>query len=595
MCKYPLLIRELLKLTPTSYLHTSELKTSLDVIESVTEHVNDAIRTEENKVLQIDLLDRVEDWKGLVMGDFGNLELMDKFLMTSDNGDREYTLYLFRKVLLCCKESRKKNSEKLTLKGNIFLSSITSVVNSSNTPEGIALKVFWRDGADLESFILKCRSDEQARKWKNKISDIIDGDKSRRKSVSVASMKSFMRKSQFGVWNDNSNSTMIDEDDEESNSRRGSRYRSGSVASSTDARGRVNQRDSAASKRSSSSSNSNSNSNTWRSNSVRSMSPPPRPKSFAQPPPLPPLPITIRTCSSSIMLSSGPTSAAPYSTRSSSKSPPLPFDAYRYASRSLPPPPKQLSHSPPTPVIPSAFSDSEIHPILGRHVSQPPLTMPPMPPPTHAMPSIRPQNSSSLANLLDFAKPGGDIVSPRKSSTSNSKSNASNLLASTIADLEKELELLGVDADSTPYSATSDSAYGSRASTPKDQIALPIPVTKINTTVTSPIDRDNPLRSSPTPSSSNYSPSTAPMLKLKLHYGKDTFSIAILRGSSYADLITKIEAKVSLCGNLNFSSIRARFLDPASAKLEDLRIENLALFFERIQKDQMGELFVYGV
>jgi len=88
----------------------------------------------------------VEDWKGYTLSAFGDLLLHDKFNLASNEVERELYVYLFQKILVCCKEvdlakeSKKhnRNSSKtqekkiiFQLKGRIFLQNIHRVVNTS--------------------------------------------------------------------------------------------------------------------------------------------------------------------------------------------------------------------------------------------------------------------------------------------------------------------------------------------------------------------------------------------------------------------------------------------------------------------------------
>lgn len=201
ICKYPLLLRELIKYSENeAYPHIDELKEALKSVANVTEIVNEMNRKEENKEVRQALIDGVDDWKGLNVQDFGDLQLADKFIMTAENGtEKDYQLYLFDRVLLCSKPTKKPRKDITTyvLKGNIYITSITGVLDCSQ-PESLQflLKVFWKDGADLESFLLKGRNDEQIRLWKDKLDKMIEFHRMRRKSVSVANA---LRKSQIYV------------------------------------------------------------------------------------------------------------------------------------------------------------------------------------------------------------------------------------------------------------------------------------------------------------------------------------------------------------------------------------------------------------
>ncbi|KAJ3195575.1 hypothetical protein HK101_011718, partial [Irineochytrium annulatum] len=200
VCKYPLLLQELIKLSKdTDYPFMDELKAGLDSIKRVTERVNEQKRVEENRNTKNQLSEKVEDWKGLNPADFGELLLADQFPMSSNEVEREYMLYLFEKILLCCKavDKAKKKSKKAgadkdavvySLKGNIYINSITAVQDTSEPEIGVfGIKVFWKDVTDMESFSLKCRNQEQVRLWKERLERQVELDRVQRRKPSVDS------------------------------------------------------------------------------------------------------------------------------------------------------------------------------------------------------------------------------------------------------------------------------------------------------------------------------------------------------------------------------------------------------------------------
>lgn len=114
----------------------------------MADRVNETRRKQENEAVVKDLERRVEDWKGHKISQFGNLLLEDVFIMSKEDSEREYHVYLFEKILLCCKETntkkpqsktgplikgsnRKQKRVSLQLKGRIFIHNITAVVNNS--------------------------------------------------------------------------------------------------------------------------------------------------------------------------------------------------------------------------------------------------------------------------------------------------------------------------------------------------------------------------------------------------------------------------------------------------------------------------------
>jgi len=108
----------------------------------VTDRVNEEKRRKENLQAVEDLGRRVEDWKGHDINSFGDLLLQENFIVIKNDNEREYQVYLFERIICCCKEvgavgkkDKKSNSilkrppsqrvNKLQLKGRIFVNNIT--------------------------------------------------------------------------------------------------------------------------------------------------------------------------------------------------------------------------------------------------------------------------------------------------------------------------------------------------------------------------------------------------------------------------------------------------------------------------------------
>lgn len=70
----------------------------------ITAKVNEAERRSVNQATVRALETRVEDWKGHHLPNFGELLLDDIFIVTKTDVDREYHVFLFEKIILCCKE-----------------------------------------------------------------------------------------------------------------------------------------------------------------------------------------------------------------------------------------------------------------------------------------------------------------------------------------------------------------------------------------------------------------------------------------------------------------------------------------------------------
>jgi cell division control protein 24 len=125
------------------------------------------------------------------MDDFGDLLLHDKFPMVSNQVEREYTLFLFQRIMLCCKDVVKKKKKKgakeeppsYSLKGNIYITSIGGVVDTSKPEQQLfGLQVFWKDGTEMETFALNCRNIEQVKLWMDRLEKLVELERNRRRS-----------------------------------------------------------------------------------------------------------------------------------------------------------------------------------------------------------------------------------------------------------------------------------------------------------------------------------------------------------------------------------------------------------------------------
>ena len=153
----------------TDYPYVDELQAGVAAAKRITDKINEAQRRAENDATVKNLEGRVEDWKGHHLSHFGQLLLDEVFFVTKADVDREYHVFLFEKIILCCKEaipqgtggaggrnskigknnsilkknataaekaaaaaamgpSGKKKMTPLLLKGRIFLNNVTSAV-----------------------------------------------------------------------------------------------------------------------------------------------------------------------------------------------------------------------------------------------------------------------------------------------------------------------------------------------------------------------------------------------------------------------------------------------------------------------------------
>lgn len=97
---------------PETYPHYAELEQGIAVAKRIADQANETQRKVENRNTVKALEARVEDWKGHHLPNFGELLLDDIFVVTKAEVDREYHVFLFEKIILCCKEVVPMDSKK---------------------------------------------------------------------------------------------------------------------------------------------------------------------------------------------------------------------------------------------------------------------------------------------------------------------------------------------------------------------------------------------------------------------------------------------------------------------------------------------------
>ncbi|KAJ3141358.1 hypothetical protein HK100_007786 [Physocladia obscura] len=184
LLKYPLLIRELLKLSPED----DDLRRGLDTIRQVSETLNEMQRKIENERLKTEFIKNIKDWKGNEMDptNFGDLYLMEEFLIGSSwESERNFHMLLFEKVLICAKrdftklrseiadsDSSRSHPYSYVIYVSILLRNISRVENTSEPTAGVySLCLNWQDERESEmaKFNVKCMNFEKFTLWKSRI------------------------------------------------------------------------------------------------------------------------------------------------------------------------------------------------------------------------------------------------------------------------------------------------------------------------------------------------------------------------------------------------------------------------------------------
>ncbi|KXS99492.1 hypothetical protein AC578_3758 [Pseudocercospora eumusae] len=190
LTKYPLLLEQLHKKGDLDEARKQDLVNGMEAATSVLTRTNKAVDREEKAEAVQELKLRVEDWKGHRVEGFGELLLYGTFtVLKSENlangkdGERQYHVYLFETILLCCKNidlSKPKNKlsnknlvdnkgkPKLQLKGRIFMQNVTDLVSLAK-PGSYTCQIFWKGDPSIENFIIRFTTEETLKKWAQQI------------------------------------------------------------------------------------------------------------------------------------------------------------------------------------------------------------------------------------------------------------------------------------------------------------------------------------------------------------------------------------------------------------------------------------------
>ncbi|TKX23303.1 Rho guanine nucleotide exchange factor scd1 [Elsinoe australis] len=189
LTKYPLLLNELYKKGDLDDERKADLLIGKDCATAVLSRTNAAIEREDRFAAVDELTGRVEDWKGHKVEQFGELLLYGTFTVlksdsgTSKDSEREYHVYFFESILLCCKDIDpnkaknkmkgkplvdKKGKPKLQLKGRIFMQNVTDVVSTAKQGS-YSCQIFWKGDPGIENFTIRFLTEDLMQKWYQKL------------------------------------------------------------------------------------------------------------------------------------------------------------------------------------------------------------------------------------------------------------------------------------------------------------------------------------------------------------------------------------------------------------------------------------------
>lgn len=194
LCKYPLLLKELIKYTDSQSSNYNELLLALEISKKIANDINENQRRVENVEVLKKLYDKVVDWKGYNINSFGELLFFDKVIVkdnSKSSEEREFQVYLFENIVIFFKEllpqqkkssiaSLKKKSQTnllatnqevlgLELKGRISIANIYNI--STVTP--YLLNISWSGIKDTGSFLMKFKNEEIRTNWESCIRKLV--------------------------------------------------------------------------------------------------------------------------------------------------------------------------------------------------------------------------------------------------------------------------------------------------------------------------------------------------------------------------------------------------------------------------------------
>ena len=204
LCKYPLLLKELLKTytDPTDAAYYNELSLAQLAMKEVANQVNEAQRRSENVGFLQNLVERVKNWRGFNLREQGDLLYHSTVTIKDGDNEKEYVAYLFERIIFFFIEvapadkqkdkrkrellsSRKKSGSNvsgstanlleslngvrdnstLELKGRVYISEIYNI--SSANLNGYTLVISWSGKKESGSFVLRYRTEEPRNQWEN--------------------------------------------------------------------------------------------------------------------------------------------------------------------------------------------------------------------------------------------------------------------------------------------------------------------------------------------------------------------------------------------------------------------------------------------
>ena len=137
VCKYPLLLQQLMNYTSNDWPHYDDLQRGLEAMERVASKVNETRRLQENKQRVKELNERILDWKSItnVEEQCGALLLYDRAIVHHKNTTKEVSIHLFEKVIMLCADIASKKAKKKKDQNNSSPLSILGLIKINNVAQ----------------------------------------------------------------------------------------------------------------------------------------------------------------------------------------------------------------------------------------------------------------------------------------------------------------------------------------------------------------------------------------------------------------------------------------------------------------------------
>lgn len=205
LCKYPLLLKELIKTYSDSVdsVGYNELLLASAAMKEVANKVNEAQRRAENIGNLQNLVERVKNWRGFNLREQGDLLYHSLVGVREGDAEKEYIAYLFESVIFFFVEvnstdskhkekkkreilgSRKKSTSNasasttnlleslnalkekstLELRGRVYISEIYNITSSNYL--GHTLVISWSGKKESGSFTLRFKTEEPRNQWES--------------------------------------------------------------------------------------------------------------------------------------------------------------------------------------------------------------------------------------------------------------------------------------------------------------------------------------------------------------------------------------------------------------------------------------------